>query len=102
MTVRTTKSNVTFVNPFILGDFDEVLPSGTYDVETDEELLEGLSFHAYRKILTLIHLPAKSGHPGLSRTLTIDPKDLDAALKRDAASCIGSSEQASAYKPFQG
>ncbi|HSR56277.1 MAG TPA: hypothetical protein VLN73_08540 [Alphaproteobacteria bacterium] len=54
MTVRTTKKTVTFVNSFKLGDFEEVLPPGTYDVETDEELLEGLSFHAYRRILTLI------------------------------------------------
>ena len=86
MTVRTTKKTVTFANSFTLGDFDEVLAPGTYDVETDEELLEGLSFNAYRRILTLIHLPAKSGNPGHSQTLTIDPNELGAALKRDAAS----------------
>lgn len=86
MTMRTTSKTVIFANSFTLGDFDEVLPPGSYNVETDEELLEGLSFRAYRRTLTLIHLPAKSGLPGLSRTLTIDPDELDAALKRDAAS----------------
>ncbi|WP_367198191.1 hypothetical protein [Amorphus sp. 3PC139-8] len=94
MTVRTTKKTVTFVKSFKLGDFDEVLPPGTYNVETDEELLEGLSFRAYRRTLTLIHLPAKSGLPGLSRTLTIDPDELDAALKRDAASGTASQKRA--------
>ena len=98
MTIRTTKKTVTFANPFILGDFDEVLPPGTYEVETDEELLEGLSFHAYRRILTMIHLPAKSGRLGLSRTLTINPDELEAALRRDAAT----PQQASAPKPSEG
>jgi len=102
MTVRTTKKTVTFVKSFKLGDFEEVLPPGTYNVETDEELIEGLSFQAYRRILTLIHLPAKSRNPRLSRTLTIDPNELDAALKRDAASGATSSDLASVRKPFQG
>jgi len=35
--------------------------------------------------LTLIHLHAKPGFPGLTQTLTIDPNELDAALKRDQA-----------------
>ena len=98
MTIRTTKKTVTFVNPFLLGDFGEVLPSGTYNVETDEELLEGLSFHGYRRMQTLIHLPATPRRPGLSRTLTIDPDELDAAHKRDAAA----PEQASAGTPSKG
>lgn len=83
MTVRTTRKTVTFASSFVLGDFDEVLPPGAYEVETDEELLEGLSFHAYRRTLTLLHLP---GPRGLSRVLTVDPNELDAALKRDGAS----------------
>lgn len=85
MTTRTIKTTVTFRNSFTLGKYDEVLPAGAYEVETDEELLEGLSFHAYRRILTLIHLPARRGAPGDTRMLTIDPDELDAALKRDGS-----------------
>ena len=85
MTIRTSKKTVIFRRPFVLGGFDEVLPAGAYSVETDEELLEGISFPAYRRILTLIHLHGKPGHPGLTQTLTIDPNELDAALKRDQA-----------------
>ena len=85
MTKRTSKKTVTFRKPFVLGGFDEVLPPGAYNVETDEELLEGISFPAYRRILTVIHLHAKFDNPGLIRTLTIDPNELDAALKHDQA-----------------
>ena len=85
MTIRTSKKTVTFTRPFVLGGFDEVLPAGAYSVETDEELVEGISFPVYRRILTLIHLHAKPGRPGLTQTLTIDPNELDAALMRDQA-----------------
>jgi hypothetical protein len=88
MTLRTTTKTVTFRRPFILGGFDEVLPAGAYKVETDEELLEGLSFPAYRRTLTVIHLHPRPGHPGLMQTLTIDPSELDAALKRDQAQIV--------------
>jgi hypothetical protein len=60
-----------------------VLPAGIYQVEIDEELLEGLSFPAYRRKSTVIHLHAEAGHPGRTRSLEIDPKELDAALERD-------------------
>ena len=85
MTIRTSKKTVTFRRPFVLGGFDEVLPAGAYSVETDEELLEGISFPAYRRILTLLHLHPKPGRPGLTETLTVDPNELDAALERDRA-----------------
>ena len=85
MAVRTSKRTVTFHKPFLLGEFDETLPAGTYEVETDEELLEGVSFPAYRRILTLIRLHPKPGRPGISETLAVDPNELDAALERDQA-----------------
>ena len=85
MTTRTIKKIVTFRRPFVLGGIDEALPAGPYSVETDEELIEGISFPAYRRILTLIHLHPKPGRPGLTETLTIDPNELDAALERDQA-----------------
>jgi len=81
MTIRTTKKTVTFVRPLTLSPLDEVLQPGDYDVEIDEEQLEGLSFPAYRRILALVHLPVQIGRPGLSRTLSIDPNELDAALE---------------------
>jgi hypothetical protein len=85
MTVRTHYTTVTFRRPFRLDDFDEVLPAGAYSVETDEELLEGISFAAYRRILTLMHLHAEPGRPGVERLLEVDPKELDEALERDQA-----------------
>ena len=83
MTTRTTINTVTFKRPFVLGDFDEVQPAGVYRVETDEELLEFVSFPAYRRTLTMIHLHASPDHPGRSQMLDINPDDLEAALKRD-------------------
>ena len=51
-------------------------------METDEEAVEGVAFLAYQRVLTLLHVREKNG-PGM--TVMIQPGDLDAALKRDAA-----------------
>ncbi|MGE0254476.1 MAG: hypothetical protein AB7N54_18775 [Alphaproteobacteria bacterium] len=83
MTVRTSTRTVTFGRPFALDGFDETLPAGDYTVETEEELLDGLSFPAWRRVLTLLHLRVASGRPGLGGSLTIDPTVLEAALRRD-------------------
>ena len=83
MPIRTRKTTVTFNQPFVLAGFDEVFPAGVYNVETDEELLENISFPVYRRKLTLLHLGARPGYPGITRTITIDPNELDKALKRD-------------------
>jgi hypothetical protein len=76
MTTRTSKKTVTFKRPFVIGGLDEALPSGDYIVETDEELLEGLSFPAYRRKLTLIYLHASPSRPGCWQALPIGPDDL--------------------------
>lgn len=89
MTIRTTERTVRFARPFTLRGFDEVLPAGAYRIETDEELLESLSFPVYRRTLTVLHLPATSDQPGVKRTISIDPNELDAALKRDAMEDAG-------------
>ena len=83
MPVRTTTRMVTFTNPFMLKGYDELLEPGCYEVETDEELIEALSFPAYRRIMTLIHLRPAAENSGVRQTLTIDPGSLDAALKQD-------------------
>jgi hypothetical protein len=85
MTVRTRTKTVTFRRPFVLGDMDEVLPAGVYTVETHEELVPGVSFIAYRRVSVVIHLPSPCGNPMRTRTVALHPRDLDAALLRDAA-----------------
>ena len=86
MTIRTSEKIVTFKRPFVLSGFDQLLQAGAYRVETDEELVEGVSFPAYRRIATLLHLDVIPGQPGVTQTLTVDPDDLDAALKCDRTS----------------
>ena len=85
MTVRTTINNVTFNQPFQLPDMERPYPPGTYRIEVDEEPLHGISFLAYRRVATRIHLTK----PGLTQVLTIDPKDLDRAVQRDQLSLDG-------------
>ena len=84
MTVRTSRKSVTFTQPFSLSGLDEVQPAGTYTVETDEELLPGLSFPAYRRIATLIFLPSRGRGPIVEEVVNIDPLELQAAQERDA------------------
>ena len=60
MSTRTTGKTVTFAHPFLLRGVDRTLPAGEYRVVTDEELIEGLSFPAYRRVSTMILVPAQS------------------------------------------
>jgi hypothetical protein len=82
MTTRTTRRKVTFLHPFLLKAVDRALPAGEYPVITDQELIEGLSFPVYRRISTLMLVPAQDHHA--VETVTIDPLDLKAAQRRDA------------------
>jgi len=81
MTVRTRRAEVTFRFPFSLGGVDNELPAGTYTIETDEELLEQMSFPAYHRIATSIIVPRGTGS---YQKFRIDPADLEAAQQRDA------------------
>lgn len=85
MTTRTSHKSVTFTRPFALSGIDGVQPPGTYTVETHEELLRGVSFAAYRRTATLIFLPSRAGGPFVEQLVDIDPLELEAAQKGDAA-----------------
>ena len=85
MTVRTSHKTVTFTQPFSLSGIDEVQAAGTYTVETDEELLPGVSVPAWRRIATLIFLPSRPGGAFVEQMVNIDPLELEAAQERDAA-----------------
>lgn len=75
--------SVTFSHPFSLADIGAVQPAGTYRVQTVDVSLDDLSFVAYRRISTTIELPGV-GTASMSRqVITIDPRELEAALARD-------------------
>lgn len=80
---RTSQRTVAFNRPFVLEALGEALPAGNYCVETEEELIEGISYAAYRRTATVLLLPAAGGPDGSVRALTLDPMELDAALERD-------------------
>ena len=77
--MRTTRETVTFAHSFSLYAVDDVQPAGTYTVDIDEELIEGLSFLAYRRVATTIYLPLRNGGAGSVQAVRVDPRELDAA-----------------------
>jgi hypothetical protein len=83
MTARTSRTTVTFRRLFSLSGVDEVQRAGTYTVETDEELLEGLSFPVWRRTATVIVLGANAGN-GLTQVVAVEPVALEAAQAGDA------------------
>ena len=83
MTMRTIVKTITLAHAFHLSGVDEEQPAGTYEVETDEELIEDMSFLGYRRISTMIHLHQLESRPGISQSLTIDPTELAAVMEAD-------------------
>lgn len=86
--MRVTRDAVTFEHPFLLKGVDKMQPAGTYMVVTEEEELPGLSFEAWRRVSTVIYLPAMGVGSGLEQVVTIDPGDLALAVKQDAGGSL--------------
>jgi len=84
MIARSREKTVSFTKPFVLEGVDHPIPAGAYRVKTDEELIEGVSFPVYRRVATMIFVPAQTQR-GAIEMVTIDPAALQAALDRDAA-----------------
>ena len=80
MTLRTTSKTVTFARPFALDAGARTFPAGDYLVETDEEMIEGLSFPAWRRVATTIHVRSD----GATQVRPVDPAVLGLILARDA------------------
>jgi hypothetical protein len=84
-----------------LDESGEQYPAGRYSIETDEELLEDVSFPAYRRRATMMQLIADPRRRGITEVVTIDPQQLEAALAADtsAASMVESGEPRSLVAP---
>ncbi|WP_238987520.1 hypothetical protein [Roseovarius dicentrarchi] len=85
MTMRSTRSTVKFSNPFTLPGYAGEMPAGDYEILIEEELLQGLSFEAYRRTATYLTVRGRGNHAGSTALRTISENDLKEALRRDQA-----------------
>jgi hypothetical protein len=85
MITRSRYRTVVFTHPFCLSALDAPQPPGSYVIETDEQLIEDLSFPAYRRTGAWLRLPPPPGSGALDRVVNIDPAELEAALASDVA-----------------
>jgi hypothetical protein len=82
MLTRTQRSTFIFARPFRLATEARLQPAGTYLVETEEELLDGLSFPAYRRIgMTITLQSAPAGATG--QAVSVDAADFIRAQDAD-------------------
>jgi hypothetical protein len=84
MTIRSRRETVTFKHPFRIPGIERLLPAGAYEVITDEEAIEGLTFAAYRRIATMIVVPAE-GARNSTEIVSISSLDLANAQASDAS-----------------
>ena len=85
MTTRSRRETVTFRHPFRIKGIDRVLPSGAYEIITDEEMIEGLSFASFRRVATMIMVPAAAPHSSSMEMISIGSVDLSDAQRIDAS-----------------
>ncbi|RBW60428.1 hypothetical protein [uncultured Ruegeria sp.] len=77
------KSIAVFARPFSVPDFDERLPAGEYDIETELCSPPDQLHPEVWKASVAVRLHSPASHPGLARTLTVSLADLDDALAKD-------------------
>ena len=79
----TSKTVAVFSQPFTVPGFDEMLPAGEYEIETEAVSPPDQRDPAAWKASVLVKLHPRTSHPGLARTLTVSLADLDQARARD-------------------
>jgi hypothetical protein len=84
---RTRREDIVFRQPFFLKGWGEPQPAGAYAVHIEEELIQGLSFPAYRRVSTMITRQAiRAG--ALVQAIPVDPRDLAKAQAADGAAAV--------------
>jgi hypothetical protein len=81
---RTKRRTLTFKRAFTLKGVERQLPPGDYELVTDEELIEELSFPVYRRVASWIMAPAQNAATA-TEMIPIDPAEIDVVHERDRA-----------------
>ena len=78
-----SKTVAVFSRPFTVPGFDEILPAGEYEIETELVSPPDQKDSAAWKASVLVKLHPRISHPGLARALTVSLADIDHARARD-------------------
>jgi hypothetical protein len=85
MTTRSRREMVHFNHPFHIKGIDRLLAPGAYEVITDEEMIEGLSFASFRRLAIMIMVPGVAPRTSSMEMISISAVDLSDARCRDAS-----------------
>ena len=85
MTMRSRRETITFRHPFRIKGIDRQLQAGAYEVITDEEMIEGLSFASFRRVATMIMVPGAAPRASSMEMISISATDLTDAQRADAS-----------------
>ena len=85
MLTRSTTSTVTFSNAFTFGDTLQEFPPGTYEIVFEEELLQSLSFEAYRHTATYLMVRGRGSNAGQTTMHMTTKEELKRVIACDRA-----------------
>jgi hypothetical protein len=85
VTTRSRRETVHFKHSFRIRGVDRLLPPGPYEVVTDEEMIEGLSFPCFRRVATLMMIPGPAPRQSTTEMISISSVDLSDAQREDAS-----------------
>ncbi len=88
MTTRSRMETMTFKQPFRVKGVERTLPAGTYEIISEDELIEGLSFPCYRRMSTFIMAPGAPPHQSSMEMIAIAALDLADAQRIDASALL--------------
>jgi len=83
--MRSRRETVHFKHSFRIRGIDRLLPPGPYEVITDEEMIEGLSFPCFRRVATMIMVPGAPPQRSAMEMISISSIDLSDAQRIDAS-----------------
>ena len=101
MLTRSTRSMVTFYNDFTLGDSQREFPAGTYKIIVEEELLQGLSFEAYRRTATYLVVRERGNKAGQTTMQMTTQEDLEHAIACYGALLETTNDSEAALSPLE-
>ena len=83
MSERITEDEIVFRHPFRVPQLEVDLPPGTYRITIEEQPIESLSFLAYRRVGTQLHIPAIGQMRNTMQYVTLPPGELEALKQQD-------------------